>query len=97
MICCGDSECIFTSEGSCPDAPGRASNGLGWIFQWQCHTRFAKCCIRDNLEEKEPMGSDKLLDNSNSDDKHVEDAWENSEVNGFMEGGNGKKSTISKS
>lgn len=39
----------------------------------------------------------KLLDNSESDDRHVEDVWENSEFNCFLEGGNGEQSTISKS
>lgn len=42
VIRCGNPECIFTSEGSCPDAPGRASCGLGWIFPWQCHTEICK-------------------------------------------------------
>lgn len=39
----------------------------------------------------------KLLDNSESDDRHVEDVWENLEFNCFLEGGNGEQSTISKS
>ena len=55
-----------------------------------------KCPIRGNLEEKELMCSGELFDHSESEGRHVEDAWGTSEVHCFMESGDGKKSAISK-
>lgn len=50
----------------------------------------------NNLEDKEMTCSGKLLDNPKSDDRHEEDVWGNSEFSCFIEGGNGKESTIAK-
>lgn len=52
--------------------------------------RFEKCCIIGIVEEKEMMCLGKLLDNLESDDRYVEDVWENLEFNCFLEGGNGE-------
>lgn len=59
--------------------------------------RLEKCCIIGNLEGKEVLCLEEQLDNSKIEDRHMDTTWEDCELNCFMEGGHGMKSTISDS